>query len=177
MLVDQTSLNMYNLPAQCSGRPILQPLAIFDAKDNLQHTCKYFFDFNLLSDNILVLQDLISANSPMISYDDDFRDYFTLSLYAMLRVLITPNCRVVIFTSTFREAKNLFQQFVDIYSGSEVLQNINNLELQTNIDRCKFRVGGSEVVFMSGEDGNKLRGLPVNYLITDKESAIMLGAD
>ncbi len=176
MLVDQ-SFNMYNLPAQCSGRPILQPLAIFDAKDNLHRTCKYFFDIDLSSDNLLLLQALINSNIPMISYNDEFIDHFTLSLYAMLRVLITPNCRIVIFTSTFREAKNLFQQFVDLYNGSEVLQNIKSLKLRRDIDRCHFGVGGSEVVFMSCGDGNKLRGLPVNYLIADNNSAMMLVED
>lgn len=144
--------------------------------ENFYLTCKTIFNIELLPAQVIILQQLWSHPFPLFLGSRGLGKTFLLALYAMLRALFTQGAKIIIVSAGFRQAKMLFEYCETIWHNSPVLRNIVGKEGRNgringprrDVDRCEMIVGDSFIYAIPIGDGQKIRGLRANYIISDE---------
>ncbi len=129
----------------------------------------------------LALQELWWRQFPMLIATRGAGKSFLLALYALLRATFTPGAKVIITAAAFRQAKAVFEYMERFWYNSPVFRTLVNSGPggagrkngpRRDIDRVEFVVGDSVVIGLPIGNGEKIRGLRANYILTDEVAAL-----
>lgn len=141
---------------------------------NFWFTCKWLFNIKLHPFQLAILQELWQRKFPMLIASRGAGKTFLLAIYALLRALFMPGSKIVIVGAAFRQSKLMFEYIDNIYRNSPILQSITDEHPKRDIDQCFFKVGQSIIIAIPIGDGQKIRGLRANYVISDEFASIPL---
>lgn len=142
--------------------------------ENFWFTCKWLFNIKLHPFQVAILQELWQRKFPMLIASRGAGKTFILAIYAILRALFVPGAKIVIVGAAFRQSKLMFEYIDNIYRNSPILQSLVEEKPKRDIDQCFWKVGQSIIVAIPIGDGQKIRGLRANYVISDEFAAIPL---
>lgn len=125
---------------------------------------------------LTIIHTLMTKRFPILIGSRGMGKSFILAVYALIRMLTNPGCKIVIVGSAFRQSKQVFDYMVDIYNQSSVLQDIVGYSKKAgprqDPDRCQFNLGNSRTYAIPLGDGTKIRGLRANYILCDETASI-----
>lgn len=148
--------------------------------ENFYWVVRSIFGIELLPFQLVILTELWNHKFPMLIGSRGCSKTFLLALYATLRCLLIPNTKVVVVGAAFRQAKILYDYALKFWNEAPLLQNLNSItgsrsEKQgprIEIDRITLRIGSSEIIGIPIGDGQKIRGLRANVVISDEHQSI-----
>jgi hypothetical protein len=128
----------------------------------------------------LALKELWWRQFPMLVATRGYGKSFLLAVYALLRATFTPGAKVIVTAAAFRQAKQVFETMERIWHGSPVFRSLvnsgptkgRNNGPRRDIDRVEFVIGDSLITGLPMGNGEKIRGLRANYILTDEVAAI-----
>lgn len=151
-------------------------------------TCRNLFvrpdgagPLELLPFQHLALQELWWRQFPMLIASRGAGKSFILALYALLRATFTPGAKVIITAAAFRQAKAVFEYMERFWYNSPVFRTLVNSGPggagrkngpRRDIDRVEFIIGDSVIIGLPIGNGEKIRGLRANYILTDEVAAL-----
>jgi hypothetical protein len=142
----------------------------------LSFVCKHFLATEILPFQAAILHEMWIRPFPMLIGSRGLSKSFLLSVYALLRALLTQGCKVVIVGAAFRQSKVLFEYMVDIWNRAELLRDICGTSREQgpriDVDRCTMTIGKSKIIAIPLGNGDKIRGLRANYIICDEFSSV-----
>ncbi len=143
--------------------------------DNVWWLCKIIFNVNLLPYQVVIMQELWNHKFPMLIGSRGLGKSFLLSLYCMVKALLSPGCKIVVAGAGLRQSLLLFDYCSKIWDSSPMLQNIATQGGQKSgqgpkkgNDRCSIFLGESSIVFIPIGSGEKIRGLRSNVTVVDE---------
>lgn len=121
----------------------------------------------------------IMVDSPDSTYvAEDYivtHNSFLLGVYSLLRLLFMPKRKIIIAGAAFRQSKIIFEYMENIYNNAPRLRDLfgggTNGPKHEN-DMYKFRFNEAIAVAIPIGNGEKIRGLRANDLITDEFNSI-----
>ncbi len=130
----------------------------------------------------LALMELWWRQFPMMVWSRGAGKSFILALYALLRATFTPGSKIIITAAAFRQAKQVFEYCERLWANSPVFRTLvnsgppggsrKNNGPRRDIDRVEFVVGDSVIIGLPIGNGEKIRGLRANYILTDEVAAL-----
>ena len=142
----------------------------------LHFAAKVLLGIELLPFQVAILKELWIRPFPMLIMTRGGSKSFLLAVYALLRALLEQGCRIVVVGAAFRQSKIIFEYMESIWSNHTLLQNIIGFGKRQgprrDVDRCTFLIGESTVIAIPIGDGQKIRGLRANYILTDEFSSV-----
>lgn len=98
---------------------------------------------------------------------------FMMSVYALLRILLMENRKVMLAGAAFRQSKVIFDYMEAIYYNSPVLKDIaGNKPIRHDTDMYTFAIGNCTCKAIPIGDGSKIRGQRSNDLLVDEFSSL-----
>lgn len=156
--------------------PVLDVISFMKKPENFWYTCQFLLNINLHPFQLAVLQTLWNKKFPLFLASRGASKTFMLGLYAVLRALFEPGCKIIVVGAAFRQSKLIFEYMEMFWRGSPILRNIvgegKHEGPRRDIDRCSFYIGSSEIVAIPIGDGQKIRGLRGNYVLADEFASI-----
>jgi hypothetical protein len=168
--------------------PHLHLLRVMRDPEFFPFTCRQLFvrpdgagPLRLMPFQHLALKELWWRQFPMLVASRGAGKSFLLGLYALLRATFTPGAKVIITAAAFRQAKAVFDYMERIWHHSPVFRSLVNSGgrearrkngPRRDIDRVEFVIGDSVVIGLPLGDGQKIRGLRANYILTDEVASI-----
>ena len=174
-LGDPSKLNLGNGlldTASLYDTPHLEFVHYMSQPENFWFTCKWLLNIKLHPFQVAILQELWNRKFPMLIASRGAGKTFILAIYAILRALFVPGSKIVIVGAAFRQSKLMFEYIDNIYKNSPILQSIVEEKPKRDIDQCFWKVGQSMIIAIPIGDGQKIRGLRANYVISDEFAAI-----
>ena len=156
-------------------------LRIMRNPDHFPFTCKILFNIDLLPFQHLILKELWVRPFPMLVGSRGMSKSFLLALYAMLRLIFTPGCKVAIIGAAFRQSKIIFEYMERFWSDGPILRDLcgtgkgrggREQGPRRDIDRCEMIIGDSVAIALPLGNGEKIRGQRANYIIADEYASI-----
>lgn len=136
-------------------------------------TCEHILGVKLHPMQACVLEQLWNHKQPMLIGSRGFGKSFLLAVYALLRILVLPNRKVVICGSGFRQSKIIFQYMEQIVKGSKILRNlITDDDISHGNDMYVMRYGNSYAQAIPIGTGDRIRGLRANDVIADEFASV-----
>lgn len=136
---------------------------IYQKIDKIEYSEAQTYDIHIPEDHSFISNGFISHNS------------FLLAVYALLRMIFHPGCKIIVVGSAFRQSKIVFDYMVDIWDKAPVLRDIagkGKMGGKRDVDRCEFNIGSSRLYALPIGTGDKIRGLRANYILCDEIAAI-----
>jgi hypothetical protein len=151
----------------------VEPIArLFMDYNNLYWTTKTLLGIELLPYQMMILETLWTKKFPLLVATRGAAKTTMIGVYALLRMILNPGCKVVITSASFRQAKQAFEYMESIWNSSGILRDIAGKGKDTgpkkDLDRCTFRLGNSQTICIPTGDGSKIRGLRGNYIVVDE---------
>ena len=148
--------------------------------DYIGWTVKVLLGIQLYPFQMMILQTLWKTTFPMLIACRGGSKSWTLAVYAVLRALLDPGCKIVIVGFGLRQAKLVFGYIETMWHNSPILQNIckdscvnkNKLGPRQNVDLCVFQIGESTIHALPLGDGSRIRGFRANVVIADEFAVI-----
>lgn len=148
--------------------------------DYIGWTVKVLLGIELYPFQTMILQTLWKTTFPMLIACRGGSKSWTLAVYAVLRALLDPGCKIVIVGFGLRQAKLVFGYIETMWHNSSILQNIckdscvnkNKLGPRQNVDLCVFQIGESTIHALPLGDGSRIRGFRANVVIADEFAVI-----
>ena len=137
--------------------------------------CSEILNVHLIPTQALMLKELWHRKFPMLIACRGFGKSYMLAVYALLRILLMPNRKVVVAGAAFRQSKVIFEYIEAIYYNAPILQDIigtSKKVIRHDTDLYRFRIGESVCTAIPIGDGSKIRGQRANDLITDEFACI-----
>lgn len=142
----------------------------------LHFAAKSLLNIDLLVYQTVILDTLWHKRLPMLIGTRGLGKSFMLAVYALLRMIFHPGCKIVIVGSGFRQAKNIFDAMMTIYDNAPVLKDLlskqKNQGPKREVDMVKFTIGKSTAIGLPLGDGSKIRGMRANYILCDEFASI-----
>lgn len=130
----------------------------------------------------IALMELWWRQFPMLVFTRGGGKSFLLALYALLRATFTPGSKIIITAASFRQAKQVFEYCERLWGNSPVFRTLVNSSSagggrknngpRRDIDRVEFVVGDSVIIGLPIGNGEKIRGLRANYILTDEVASV-----
>lgn len=140
--------------------------------ENFALTCKLLLNINLAPFQLFILQEFWKRKFPMLIGSRGASKTWMLSLYALLRALLEPGCKIVVVGAAFRQSKLMFEYMESFWRNAPILRHLvgtgKHEGPKRDIDRCSFYIGESDVTAIPLGTGEKIRGLRGNYIIVDE---------
>lgn len=140
--------------------------------DYIGWTAKQILNIELFPIQIATLQIMWQTAFPMLVACRGAGKSFLLAIYAVLKALLDPGCKIVIVGAGLRQAKLVFTFIDTIWNNSKILRSIvgggKNAGPRQNVDLCYFKVGDSIIYALPTGDGTKIRGFRANVVISDE---------
>jgi hypothetical protein len=156
--------------------PIYEIADLFTNADYLHFTVRVILGIELPPYQVVILDTLWRKKMPMLIGSRGAAKSFILAVYALMRMVLNPGCKIVIVGSGLRQARQVFDYMSWIWERAPVLRDISGRGKTTGprreVDRFQFEVGDSVCVAIPLGDGTKIRGLRANYIIADEFASI-----
>lgn len=133
---------------------------------------RYIMGCNLYPFQMSMLRAVMNHKFPMLLLTRGGGKTFKLAIIAVYHAIMHPNCRIVLISGTFRQAKLIFQEIERIYNNAPLLRLISQKPPTTQSDRCIFSVHGSTVVGLPLGEGDKIRGERGHVILVDEFDSI-----
>ena len=152
----------------------LYVLRLMRDPDYFQWTVKTLLDIDLLPVQTVILRELWKRPFPMYIASRGFGKSFLLSVYCILKCVLTPGTKIVIVGAAFRQSKVIFEYMDTIWRNAPILQSIcsDNSGPRRDVDRCTMKINESWAMAVPLGDGNKIRGLRAHTIIADEFNSI-----
>lgn len=132
----------------------------------------HVFNIDLLPFQLYTLNFLFNKTFVLLIATRGYSKSFMLATYAICRCILTPRSKVIIVSSSFRQAKITFGAVEKIYDKAPLLrQCCSALTKQTDYWELKF-TNSSSIICIPLGDGNKVRGLRATHVLADEAFAI-----
>ena len=136
-------------------------------------TCKVLLGVDIHIMQGVILQNLWTHKFPMLVGSRGMGKSFILAVYALLRIILLRNRKVIICGSGFRQSKIIFQYMENIVQNSSILRNIiTQDDISHGNDGHKMSCGNSFAMAIPIGTGDKIRGLRANDVIGDEFASI-----
>lgn len=169
--------------------PHVQLLTLMRRPEFFPFACRTLFNkpdnsgpLKILPFQHVALTELWWRQYPMLVASRGAGKSFLLALYALLRAAFTPGAKIIITAAAFRQAKAVFEYIERFWYNSPVFQSLVNSGPRggrkrdngprRDIDRVEFILGDSVIIGLPLGDGQKIRGLRANYILTDEVASI-----
>ncbi len=141
---------------------------------NFYFTCKYILNIDPAIFQLVILEELWKRSFPMLIGTRGMSKTFLLALLSILRMLITQGSKILITSSSFRQAKFVFDYMETIWYNAPVLRDLvgSSFDISHQNDFYKFKIGDSTTTAVPIGDGSRIRGLRANYIITEEFGSI-----
>lgn len=144
--------------------------------DYLHFAAQRILGVTLLPYQLVALDMFWHKKMPMLIACRGFSKSFLLAVYALLRLIFHPGCKMVVVGAAFRQSKVIFDYMVDIWDSAPILRDIAGVGKKygphRDVDRCEMRIGNSRLSCLPLGTGEKIRGLRANYILTDEFCSI-----
>jgi len=140
----------------------------------LSFACKALLNVNLLPFQAAILEELWIRPFPMFIATRGGSKSFLLAVYALLKCILYSGTQIVIVGAAFRQAKVVFAYMETIWYNAPIFQSVcsQNSGPRHDIDRYLMRINDSIVTAIPLGDGQKIRGLRANIIISDEFGSI-----
>ena len=140
----------------------------------LSFTTKVLLDIQLLPEQAIILEELWKRPFPMFVGTRGFGKSWILAVYATLKCILSSGIKIVIVGAGFRQAKVIFEYMETIWKNAPILRSLcdNDSGPRRDVDRCTVKINNSVAYAIPMGDGNKIRGLRANIIISDEFAAI-----
>lgn len=136
-------------------------------------TCKILLNVDIHVMQGVILQNLWKYKFPMLVGSRGMGKSFLLAVYALLRIVLLRNRKVIICGSGFRQSKIIFGYMETIRSNSPILRNIiPESSIFHATDGYKMVCGDSFAMAIPIGTGDKIRGLRANDVIADEFASV-----
>lgn len=139
---------------------------------SLGWAAKYLLNTELAPFQTAFLHMLFNYRYPLLLASRGSSKTFTLAVYSVLRALLTQGSKVVIVSSTFRQAKHVFNEIEAIYKRAPLLRACVNHKPHLSVDHCLFRVGESTIKALPMGNGDNIRGERASHIIVDEIDSV-----
>lgn len=135
--------------------------------------CKEIFNVTLLPTQAIILNELWNRKFPMFVASRGFGKTWCLALYALIRLLLLPNRKVVVAGAAFRQSKFVFEYLMGIWNNAPLLRDIaeasgKRVGPSISPDQYRFHLNGGTATFCPIGTGEKIRGERAHDLICDE---------
>lgn len=124
----------------------------------------------------VILNELWNRPFPMLIGSRGCGKSFILALYCMLKAFLYQGTKIVVVGAAFRQSKVLFEYMIDIWKKADILRNICGTDRSQgphiDIDRCTMTIGTSKIIAIPIGNGQKIRGLRANIIISDEFASL-----
>lgn len=156
--------------------PFSEIVGLMSNPNYLHFAVKELLNINLLPFQLVILDTLWRKRVPMLIGSRGLSKSFLLAVYALLRMIFHPGCKVVIVGSAFRQSRQVFDYMATIWENAPVLRDIvgnsKNTGPKREVDRCQFNIGRSTTYAVPLGTGEKIRGLRANYILVDEYATV-----
>jgi hypothetical protein len=156
--------------------PIDEVLGVLTNTDYLHFACKTILGIELVPYQLVILDTLWRRRLPMLIGSRGLGKSFLLAVYALMRMVFHPGCKIVIVGAGFRQARQVFDYMTDVWEKAPILRDIagtgKSIGPRREVDRCQFTIGDSHCYAIPIGDGTKIRGLRANYILADEFASI-----
>lgn len=168
--------------------PHVHLLSLMRKPEFFPFTCRTLFNkpdnsgpMEILPMQHVALTELWWRQFPMLVCTRGWGKSMLLALYALLRATFCPGSKIVITAAAFRQAKAVFEYIERFYYNSPVFQSLVNSGQRTknrsngprrDVDRVEFLLGDSIITGIPLGNGEKIRGLRANYILTDEVASV-----
>lgn len=156
--------------------PVNEMIGLMMNHEYLHFAARHLLGIELLPFQLVILDCLWRKRLPMLIGSRGMGKSFILAIYALLRMIFNPGCRVVIVGAAFRQSRQVFEYMTNVWEKAPVLRDIagtgKTAGPRREIDRCQFNLGTSVCYAIPIGDGTKIRGLRANYILADEFASI-----
>ncbi len=167
---------MVHEPGADMPDPMDEIIGLMMNPDYIHFACRNILNIELLPYQLVILDTLWRKRLPMLIASRGGGKSFILAVYALLRMIFHPGCKVVICGAAFRQARQVFDYMHEIWDKAPVLRDISGkgkeMGPRREVDRCQFTIGTSKCFAIPLGDGTKIRGLRANYILADEFASI-----
>lgn len=143
---------------------IIQKNRFYEKIKKIETGSNQTFDVHISDGNEFIANGFINHNS------------FLLGVYALLRMILEPGCKIVITGAGLRQSRQIFDYMTTIWQKAPVLRDLAGKSKtagpRTMIDRMQFEIGDSLCTALPIGTGEKIRGMRANYVITDEFGSV-----
>lgn len=140
---------------------------------NFAFTCKHILNVEPTLFQLVWLEIMWEYPFPMLIANRGASKTFLLALYYCLRATLTQGCKIVITSSSFRQAKFVFEYIETIWRDAPVWRDLVGGEgPKRGTDSWTFQVGKSKITAVPLGDGTKIRGLRANYVDVEEFNSV-----
>jgi hypothetical protein len=143
-------------------------------QEYLHFAAKVLLGVDLLPFQVVILETLWNKRFPMLIASRGAGKSFILAVYALLRMIFHPGCKIVIVGAAFRQSRAVMDYAINIWEKSPILKDIGgkNGGPRREVDRVELRIGDSLFTAIPLGDGSKIRGMRANYILCDEYASI-----
>lgn len=164
---------LIRIPEELEDRPELYFTWILSRPEYFWFTCKHLLNVSLHPMQAAILYNMWNHKFPMLVGSRGMGKSFLLAVYALLRILLLKNRKVIICGSGFRQSKIIFGYMENIIANSPILKKIiTQDDIQHSNDNYKMKCGNSFAMAIPIGTGETIRGLRANDVIADEFASI-----
>ena len=133
---------------------------------------KILFGMETFPMQMVLLKEMFTHRFPIVIASRGASKTFSLGLYVLIRMIITPGVKIVVTGAGFRQAKLVFEVMENIWNKAPMFRNCfkgaRNGPFH-GTDAWTFRLGESICYALPvGHDGSKVRGFRAHILLNDE---------
>lgn len=159
-----------------SPDPVKSTVQLMLNEDYLHFVAKTVLNVELFPFQCAILKTMWTHQLPMLVATRGGSKTTMLGIYSLLRMILTPGCKIVAAGSAFRQSKQIFDYMVGIWEKAPVLRDIagsgKGCGPRRDIDRVEFKIGDSLWTGIPIGQGEKIRGMRANIVIVDEKASI-----
>jgi hypothetical protein len=183
-LGDTSKLKIENplVPSQkYSEQHGIMPLTLMKNPEYLGYACRVLLNISLLPVQTCILSEFWNKKFPMYIASRGFGKSFTLAIYSLLKLALTPptsigdaGCKVVIAGAGFRQSRIIFSYMESIWNNAPILRSVCGAKQGPRhaIDRSTFYIGANTAIAIPVGTGEKIRGLRSTNTLCDEFGAL-----
>lgn len=133
---------------------------------------KYILNTELAPYQCAFLYLLWTKKYPLLLASRGASKTFILAIYCILRALFDQGSKVVVVSSTFRQAKHIFEEVCTIYKRAPLLKACVKKKPHKSVDYCEFIVGESRIKWLPMGNGDNIRGERASHVIIDEIDSV-----
>ena len=139
---------------------------------SLPWACKYLLNTDVAPYQAAWLYMLWTCKYPLLLASRGASKTFILAVYSILRALFDQGSKIVIVSSTFRQAKHIFEECISIYKRAPLLRQCTMERPHKSVDHCIFKVGNSTIKALPMGNGEGIRGERASHVIVDEVDSV-----
>jgi hypothetical protein len=137
---------------------VMQLMRLFTDDNYLHFATKHLLNVELPPYQCATLDVLWRKKLAILVANRGFSKSFLMAVYSLLRMLLTPNAKIVVVSASFRQARGIFDYMCDIWDKAPILRDITGGKSdrsgpKKSIDKCEFRIGDSTTACIPLGDG------------------------